>query len=206
MHCRARDERPWRRSAGHGQHVAGHQAIRRQQHEAACHGLGHADFRAAKEDHVPQPAEQEHVGDRQQGDEDFGRSGTRVIGDRSREAVLPSVDADARQQHPIAQDDPEHQLIAGEGAQQLPHEHQLRQEGRQAEAADGKREDGRGKVEGESGKGEKKRRKRVISPCSRFPVFPFTGSFKQDRSTSGCVPPPPAFLIRLSLSSLNAST
>ena len=63
-----------------------------------------------------------------------------LIGDRSREAVSAQRRADARQQHPIAQNDPEHQLVAGEGAEELAHQHQLGQERREAEAADGKGE------------------------------------------------------------------
>ena len=45
--------------------------------------------------------------------------------------------ADAGQQHPTAQHDAEHQFVAGEHAEQFPHERQLRQEGREAEAGDG---------------------------------------------------------------------
>ncbi len=132
--------------ASRRQGVPHHQAIRRQQHEAACHGLRHSDFHAVEKDDVPQPAKQKHVGDRQQGDEDFGDEERRDRPAQPRDR-LAQRRAHAGQQHPVAQNDAKHQFISRKCADELSHERQLRQEGRQAEATDGKRESGRGEGE-----------------------------------------------------------
>ena len=102
-----------------------------------------------------------------------------AIGQRSRDSRLAQRRPDAGQQHPIAQNDAEDQLISRKDAHELPHQRQLRQECRQTEAADGKRENGV-KMRKEKGEGGKKER----SECggiSLFPHFPF--SLSQDGSS-----------------------
>ena len=63
-----------------------------------------------------------------------------VCGDFSRPAVLPSAEPSPVKQHPVPQHDAEDQLIARKNAEQLAHQRDLGQEGRDAQTADGHRE------------------------------------------------------------------
>ena len=111
-----------------GEDEARDEAVGQQQQEGGRDDAGEADGLAANEHDVAQAADQHDVRERHQRHEYLQPGEPR---ERPAEALreLAERRADAGEQEPVGEDDADDELVAGEGAEQLAHHGELRDDG-----------------------------------------------------------------------------
>ncbi len=106
-----------------GQKKAGDQAVGAQQHERGQEDLADTQHQARQDQRLQEP-DQRHLDRRREGD---GRLAKEQPANRVSDsiAVAAGVAAQARQEQPVSENDPDHQLVAGKDTQELAQGHDL---------------------------------------------------------------------------------